>query len=401
MRNRRLILIGAICLLISCTNNRFMGDEYDDILMPISNDKCFVVNVDTTNVLNHVKISSYFKNVLYIPLETKEESLVGHISQLSVKGDTLFVLDAVFSKKVHAFLKDGKHLRVIGDRGNGPNEYKSPTSIGIDNNYLYIYDVERKRILYFDLSTFEYSHSISINSSLINRYISVTDGTIYSDAYIYGATNSFLFCTLDSVSGDIVKKWLPSKLYSKNILDATYFTGDILFCETDNSIKYHNLFTDTIIKISKDNVTPYCVLKSKDLVNTDELHSLQEKYGYSISNIRNYIKGIYNIHNYVECNNYILFSYIHDNYIQTVLFNKHNQEFKIMDRLYDDITFQNWENSLPIKPILGTTNGFYAYISSMQMERFIGLIDSGQVYKSDCLSQISEDSNPILIYYYE
>ena len=226
----------------------------------------------------------------------------------------------------------------------------------------------------------EYSHNIPVNTTLVNRYISVIDGIVYSDAYTYGTTNPFLLCTLDSTTGDILKKWLPTKSYNRDILDATYFTGDVLFCNTDNSTKYHNLFTDTIIKISKDTITPYCVLQSENFVKTDELHSLQTNYGNSVSNIRNYIKGIYNIHNYVECDKYILFSYNHDNYVQTILLNKHSREFKLMNRLYDDITFPHWENSLPIKPILGTSKGFYAYISPMHMERFISLINNGYHY---------------------
>lgn len=383
----------------SCSMNNHSNSCYADISMANDNKDCYVVNLDTAELQSRLEISSFFSKMTYIPLETNDESLLGRISQICTKGDTIFVLDAVVTKKVQVFKRDGKHVKMVGGFGDAPNEYTRPTAIGIDGDYFYVYDAEKKRILFYNGDTLEYSHSFLLEIPEVNRYISVVDSVVFTDAYTYGEVNPFMLYSMDITNENKFKKWLPTDLYNKGFLDANYFTGEMLFHKTGASVKYHHLFTDTIMELTKEGVLPYCVIKSKDMVKKDFLLSLTDNKIKSFREIREQIDGIYNIHNYIECDKYILFSINKNNDIRTILFNKRSLEFYYTNYLHDDLTFPRIEKSISVIPILGDENGFYGYIHPFEMERFVNLVNEGLVTFNIEKNLLSSESNPILVYY--
>lgn len=394
-----LLMIIFICLINSCSMSNRSNNYYADISMANESDDYYVVNLDTATLLNRLNVSSVFSKATYIPLETNSKSLLGRINQICTKGDTIFVLDAVVTKKVHAFLRNGNHIKIVGGIGDGPNEYSRPTSIGIIDDNFYVYDSEKKSILFFKTETLEYSHSLFIDIPEVNRYVSVVDSIVFSDAYTYGETIPFMLYSIDLKNKNKVDKWLPTSLYNKGFLDANYFTGEVLFHNTGGSVKYHHLFTDTIMELTKDGVSPYCVIQSKNLVKRDFLSSFGNNKMKSFREIREKIRGVYNIHNYIECDRYVLFSINQGNDIQTVLLNKKTLEFFYTNYLYDDITFPRIEKSISIIPVLGDEKGFYGYIHPFEMERFVSLVDEGFVNFNVEKSELSSESNPILVYY--
>ena len=157
----------------------------------MKSDSLFIVNIDTAQELKFLKLSDLFSHVRYIPLETNAASLIGRITQLCTQGDTIFILDAAITKKVQAFHKDGRHISTVGARGEGPEEYRSPSSIGIDGDFLYLYDVETKRLQFYDIKTLRFRHSVKFDLSTANRYVTMLQGKIYTDAYDWKMVNPF------------------------------------------------------------------------------------------------------------------------------------------------------------------------------------------------------------------
>ena len=70
-----------------------------------------------------VRLADIFKKIDLIPLETKKESLLGHIDQLIYVKDNCYIIRDG-DRNVLTFDKDGKFIaNSVGVRGNGPGEY--------------------------------------------------------------------------------------------------------------------------------------------------------------------------------------------------------------------------------------------------------------------------------------
>ena len=88
----RACLFCMLILVLSCNGGKYTEDSLK--LSPVmENDSLFFVDIDTAQELKVLNISELFSQVRYIPLETNASSLIGRITQLCVKGDTLLILD--------------------------------------------------------------------------------------------------------------------------------------------------------------------------------------------------------------------------------------------------------------------------------------------------------------------
>lgn len=400
----RIYLFCMMLLILSCNGKQSGKDGLILSLSPVTkNDSLFLVNIDTAQEQDFLKISELFSHVRYIPLETNAASLIGRITQLCTHGDTIFILDAVVTKKVQAFYKDGRHISTVGSRGKGPGEYRSPSSMGIDGDFLYLYDAGTRRLLFYDVRTLRFDHSVKFNLSTANRYVAMLEGEIYTDAYDWNTVNPFLIQNVDRETGQSAHQWLSTEDYNLGFLDATYFTGEVSFYKTEKAIRYHQVFSDTIMEITQEGVSPYLCLQSKRWVSREDLSELQKKKGDSFRSIRTGINGIYNIHYYVEWGNHLSFSFNQRNYIKHVILNKEDRTFILVKNLYDDLVFTQWENSINVIPIWGDAGGLYGYIHSLEMENFLSLLRGGMVNVTDrdkaVLSDLPDDANPILMYY--
>ena len=63
------------------------------------------------------------------------------------------------------------------------------------------------------------------------------------------------------------------------------------------------------------------------------------------------------IHHYVEWGKHLSFSFNERNYIMTVILNKENGSFILVNSLYDDLVFAQREKSINIIPIWGDAGG--------------------------------------------
>ncbi len=88
----------------------------------------------------------------FIPLETTEESLIATISSMALINDTIVVVDAGKAQKIFIFDIDGKFIRTVGARGEGPEEYGSINNVSFENDNISIHDWTRARILTYSLS---------------------------------------------------------------------------------------------------------------------------------------------------------------------------------------------------------------------------------------------------------
>lgn len=112
-----------------------------------------------------VELSKVAKDVLYVPLETTNESLLSDELQIYYGKDALFVGD-LQTGSFYRFDKSGKFLNKIGNKGDGPEEYPSAVYFYADESsnslflispqtkslYQYTYEGKFQRKIAFDES---------------------------------------------------------------------------------------------------------------------------------------------------------------------------------------------------------------------------------------------------------
>lgn len=139
-----------------------------------------LLNEDTlfVPVNKEVKLSELFSDQYkIIPLETKEESLIGRINKVVKFKDEYYVLSN--DRMVFHFDRKGKFLSVLDKQGEGPAEY---TYVGDFD----VYDVQGKTEIWlcdfnsikiYDGETLQYNRNIKY-SQVINKFKRMQDGTI-------------------------------------------------------------------------------------------------------------------------------------------------------------------------------------------------------------------------------
>ncbi len=138
--------IAAICtsalLFAAC------GSTRNDIPTPGVNKEAL------TEISSNDQFSHLIRQMQFIPLETSDDCLLGTIRKVVEKDSLLYVLADVHDgagKELHCFTPDGKHLRKIGNRGDGPGEYKRLVAFDITGDTVLIFDDATSRIMCFDL----------------------------------------------------------------------------------------------------------------------------------------------------------------------------------------------------------------------------------------------------------
>ena len=118
--------------------------------------------IEWDNISKEMDYSSWMEDsVLVVPLETREDCLVGEISKLVYNNHRIYVADNL-SKAVYVFDESGRLQSKVRSVGNGPQEYLDVTAFTAKDGMMYIYDkMKRKIFVYDDDGQFLYSKDAS------------------------------------------------------------------------------------------------------------------------------------------------------------------------------------------------------------------------------------------------
>ena len=106
-------------------------------------------------------IEEAFEQVANVQLELKPECAISLITDLAVDSEGRYVIaDGWQSKGVYIFSRDGKFIRELGRRGQGPGEYQTPVSVTIGSNGdVWVADYAGNRISVYD-KAWRFKHAI-------------------------------------------------------------------------------------------------------------------------------------------------------------------------------------------------------------------------------------------------
>jgi hypothetical protein len=128
--------------------------------------------------------SAIFDSIVYIPLESSNEVVVGEISKLEIVDSLFYILDTK-AKTIWCFNQKGKYINKIAKRGQGPGEYVSLFDFTVDrvNNHILVLDRSLRKILTYDFSgRFVKNERIEVHANKFgilndNKILAYTRGT--------------------------------------------------------------------------------------------------------------------------------------------------------------------------------------------------------------------------------
>jgi len=226
-------------------------------------------------------LSEIVEDITNIELEMTDESLINpdYIDRIIYLGSNIIVAGL---NKILVFNGEGKFVRSIGSRGQGPGEYNSIQKIAIDekNNHLYLVTNSPKKIICYDFTGKFLKESVNpilgyiVDANFINGELLVIDSKIDKVDEVGIYTRSMI----NRFSDDL--QLIDSCIFRKNINNPTspisYFKPDFIlksrgivnvYCSELYMEEYaprEIVLRDTLYRIEKNKLIPELKLKFKN-----------------------------------------------------------------------------------------------------------------------------------------
>lgn len=219
MRQQYLLIV--LLMLTGCSSQERNSGQ--DLMM---------INVPQHSGKHEVKLSSFVGSLSYIPLETKDECLIGSVDKIVVTDDYYYVMDKYKAGAVFCFDKSGKFFRKIGNVGGAPGEYTRVSDVNVYKDKIYVWDLASTKMFIYDLD----GHFLKeMQIFYLAENFSVLDDSwiaffcAYRNAVQYNGQEScpnLLFYNMDT--GELVPDlFYNTKIKSHGILSCPgYFPGD-------------------------------------------------------------------------------------------------------------------------------------------------------------------------------
>lgn len=228
------IFFFAICavLLVSCSPN----NKESSVV-------CFEKIIDSKS---NVNLSDIANEVIYVPLESAKDALLGNIQKIIIVGERIYISDlSSVGSRLLLFDIEGKFIKQIGSIGNGPGEYGQISDICLvkDKKEIQIVANNKKNILRYNLEGNFVGNGFEINDDVTVQYF---NGRYYShypsNMLFYNKVKEFQL-TVRNLSGDIINYQYPVDKTRSSYLNP--FIEFATFSQNDGTCFYH---------VPKDNV---------------------------------------------------------------------------------------------------------------------------------------------------
>ena len=364
----------------------------------------YTINLDGEQDV-HVPLSSFFKNVKPIILETNEDCLIGKIDELQVFDGRIYVLDKLIAKSLFVFDMDGRFIKKIGNLGQGPGEYIQLGDFTIDTKNRFI----------FLLDWGAYAHKYHLDGTFVQTVTpQLSDANFdfiqfYNDKlYLYvksrnSTPESHVLMVADPNDGKILSSDLSLK-YNKGWSEP-FFTGHSFFMSRLNDPpRFTQLFMDYIVSIGED-ITPHIELKSENLTTEEDVKKMIEISDpiRKMQPLEGSLK-IWDVRNFVENDDFIIFTYYNGSFNHNIaVYNKKTKSVKLAKYFNNDLIYKKDEKSSHEGFVFSDSKGAYEILQPRVMGYFLKYIRDNEILlnldKADELLNLKEDSNPVIFYY--
>lgn len=91
-----------------------------------------------------------------------EDAMLGSIASVAVDEEGRVFLADQDQNYIHAYEADGTYLQQVASEGEGPGEFGNIARLKTDEEYLYGFDWNKRRVNVFQLESLEFSHTIPL-----------------------------------------------------------------------------------------------------------------------------------------------------------------------------------------------------------------------------------------------
>ena len=150
MKTIKHLLLGGFSLLLLSCGGKKSGDQPVENISEVPEYPITISFAKGIDTEQEVRLSEIAREVKVVPLETKPECLVAKVSQgmIQMVDHNLFI---PCSEGLLQFTDDGKFVRSVVKRGQGPGEYSIIRFIAANDRLKQIYIMDNGRILTYTI----------------------------------------------------------------------------------------------------------------------------------------------------------------------------------------------------------------------------------------------------------
>lgn len=196
--------------------------------------------------------ASEILSLSFLKLQTNENCLLGAVSQIRELKGNYYLLDAFVSRKVYVFDKQGNFVTMIGNTGNAPGEYISPSSLLVDEvkGTLSVVDPSQRKIINYSLDDYRFlsENKVPFSSSFVER-LSDNELAWYVSDYKGDAPHYGVYVT----DNDVETK---NKLLELEFVSAYKLGMNRKIYSLDHSVYAYSHYSPVLYHVQSDSVSP-------------------------------------------------------------------------------------------------------------------------------------------------
>lgn len=343
---------------------------------------------------NKIELSSLFKDIKPIILETSDEALIDMMPLVKFTNTHIFIRS---DNSIKIFDFEGRFVKSINKYGAGPEEYTGISDFNVDRkkNHLEILDKSKKKIMTYNTDG-DYIQETPLDFWALKMIRNNMDGNIYTySGYERDEDNINKFNIINN------KKRHGFNEIDMNKSSFLHISNRINFYETsDNDILFFEPFNDTIFTVNSLGLKPRYTLS----FNNGKGNIPNSFYsGNQFSNVfeffqefnkHNYVNSTYNV---IETDDRLIFYCLNNGSKYLVIHDKAKQITNSYTRIVDDIFTDNID--LPFDDdafILFAEKGVVMFL--LEPSWFINNRNAIVNHQYNSLLQnLDEEDNPVLI----
>ena len=219
------------------------------------------VKLDLSATENKLSLSEIVDSIEYVPLETTNLSIFGSMDKLIVtdKGEYL-IADKEITSALYLFDADGRFLKKIGNKGEGPEEYIGIEDVTYYDRNIFIWDSRGRKIL-------KYTMEGDVVCTYGCKHVAYSFSCVGEENFVFYcdfARNEDL--DIDGKLPNLIRYDAKEGRFGYDL----YFDGRIpshAYLLSLNNLSNNNLYStidDTIYKVYSDSISPQFVLRYRE-----------------------------------------------------------------------------------------------------------------------------------------
>lgn len=303
--------------LISCTGDLKKQSKGELTLLKIEWDK----------VIDEMDYSFMVEDsVLIVPLETKDDCLIGEVSKLIYQNDLIYITDNL-SKSVFVFDLSGKLVSKIHSVGNGPGEYANISYFTVHGTDMIIFDHYMGRLFFYNASG-ELIRDKDI-SDIWGQDLFCIGDKLYLPNSSSSESGYYHLFTIDLSDSDKYEKYLP---FSEPEGNPGWEVDSYHALLKDEALIYHWPY-DTLYTVKDKEVYPSYLMDFGDRLLPKQYVYGDGKIALETASNDNYVTGIDRVR---QSEKYLFLSFGDSKEDYTAIYNKETSKMQVIKDLVNE-----------------------------------------------------------------